>query len=401
MDEQLARRIGERVRFHRVAAGKTQPVVAGLAGVTVDYLYQIERGTKLPTISVLVEVAKVLHVSVDALLHEAPAAPVRSTHDAADELHRALTRPVTTGVPADLQALGSDIEEAWRTWQTSPHRYSRLTRVLPRLVTVVERALVAHRGDDSVDRDRDVNRHAADLYALVRTAAKRLGRQDLSLLAADRAIRAGEAADDPLRIAMARWNLAQVLLADREPDGAEAVALHAVEELRTVATDDDLDVLALRGSLLLVAAVAAARRGERWTAHDRLRLAEPLARCTGERNTSWTAFGPINVEMFAVSVAVETGDAAEGLRLAERIDHARSPSIERRVALLLDQAKSYQQRRDHTGALMMLSAAEREAPEDVRHRPAARTVLHELVQRGRRSVATEAARLARRVEVPV
>ena len=42
-------RIGERLRFYRQAKGKTQAVVAGLAGVTEDYLSQIERGLKTPT----------------------------------------------------------------------------------------------------------------------------------------------------------------------------------------------------------------------------------------------------------------------------------------------------------------------------------------------------------------
>ena len=37
-------RIGERQRSYRQAKGKTQAVVAGLAGVTEDYLSQIERG---------------------------------------------------------------------------------------------------------------------------------------------------------------------------------------------------------------------------------------------------------------------------------------------------------------------------------------------------------------------
>jgi hypothetical protein len=41
---------------------------------------------------------------------------------------------------------------------------------------------------------------ASDLYGLLPTVTKRLGRIDLSLLAADRAIRAAEAADDPLRL---------------------------------------------------------------------------------------------------------------------------------------------------------------------------------------------------------
>jgi transcriptional regulator with XRE-family HTH domain len=40
--------IGERVRFYRTAKKKKQVVVAGLAGITVEYLSQIERGLKTP-----------------------------------------------------------------------------------------------------------------------------------------------------------------------------------------------------------------------------------------------------------------------------------------------------------------------------------------------------------------
>ncbi|MEU7739090.1 helix-turn-helix transcriptional regulator [Nonomuraea sp. NPDC049158] len=42
--------IGERIRFHRTASKKTQAVVAGLAGMSEDYLGQIERGLRTPTI---------------------------------------------------------------------------------------------------------------------------------------------------------------------------------------------------------------------------------------------------------------------------------------------------------------------------------------------------------------
>ncbi|GAA3881373.1 hypothetical protein GCM10022243_52460 [Saccharothrix violaceirubra] len=152
---------------------------------------------------------------------------------------------------------------------------------------------------------------------------------------------------------------------------------------------------------MLLAAMAAARKGERWTAQDRVRSVEPVARRTGERNTLWTAFGPTNVKMFAVAVAVEAGAAAEALRLAEQIDHHHSPSLERRVAFLIDQAKGHEQRRDYASALVMLTMAEREAPEDMRHRPAARGLLDTLVRRGRRTVAAEAARMATRVGVPL
>jgi len=105
--------------------------------------------------------------------------------------------------------------------------------------------------------------------------------------------------------------------------------------------------------------------------------------------------------MYAVSVEVEAGESAEGLRLAERVDHDRSPSIERRVAFLLEQAKGYTQRRDFGGALTLLHTASREAPEDVAHRPTARELLGTIIGRGRRGVANEAAQLAQRMGLPV
>jgi hypothetical protein len=202
-------------------------------------------------------------------------------------------------------------------------------------------------------------------------------------------------------LAAAHWNLTQVLLADGQAEGAEAVAVQAKDSLRVLVASGDVDAMALSGSLLLIAAIAAVRGGDAWTARDRLHEAAPLARHVGERNTCWTAFGPTNVAMYAVSVEVESGEAVEGLRLAEKIDHDRSPSIERRVAFLLDQAKGFGQRRDFASALLLLTTAEREAPEDVRYRPAAHAVLRAVIERGRRSVSAEASRLAGRVGLPL
>jgi transcriptional regulator with XRE-family HTH domain len=51
-------RIGEKLRFYRQGQGKTQAAVAGLAGVTEDYLSQIERGLKTPAIARLHQFAR-------------------------------------------------------------------------------------------------------------------------------------------------------------------------------------------------------------------------------------------------------------------------------------------------------------------------------------------------------
>ncbi|WP_083255106.1 helix-turn-helix domain-containing protein [Amycolatopsis orientalis] len=340
MDDQLARMVGDRVRFHRTAARLTKTVVAGLVGITPDYLYQIERGQKVPTIAVLTQLAHVLRVEPGDLLsggRPARKRPLSST--ATDAIYRAMTTPSQRAAePSSLSAWQRDVRRAWQVWQSSPHRYSELAQDLPDLVATSEAAI---RGTDGATL-RQAQAVTADLYGLLRTVTKRLGRVDLSLLAADRAIRAAEHADDPVRQAGARWNLAQVLLADGRAEEAETVAMQAVDDLQDLVRRSQPDAIALSGALLLIAAVAAVRAGQVWTGRDRLRQAAPLAEQEGERNTCWTAFGPTNVAMYAVSLEVESGEAVEGLRLAQNVDHDRSPSIERRVAFLLDQAKHRQ-----------------------------------------------------------
>lgn len=403
MDDDRARAIGERVRLYRTAARRTKTVVAGLTGITPEYLYQIERGLKIPTVAVLVQLAEVLGVSAGELIDQQHHRDARQCKTATgDAICRALTAPTAVaGEPLSAPELRRRVHTAWETWQTSPYRYRKLSVQLPMLITDTERALRDQLDADNASRRRAVQGCAADLYGLLRTVTKRIGRVDLSLLAAERAVRMAEAADDPLRLATARWNLAQVLLSDGTAEGVETVAMHAADALRCLIAQGNDDAAALHGALLLIAAIAAARHGDVWTARDRLHEAAPFAERTGERNTGWTAFGPTNVAMYAVCVEVESGEAVEGLRLAERVDHEQSPSIERRVAFLLDQVKGYEQRRDHAAALKLMVTAEREAPEDIQYRPAAHLMLRALVQRGRRSVAAEAAQMAMRVGLSV
>jgi transcriptional regulator with XRE-family HTH domain len=375
-------------------------VVAGLSGITPDYLYQIERGKKLPALPVAIQLARVLRMPLSTLLGEAPpSGEAVAPLEAGAAIYRALTWPPPDETRLDVADLSRQIETAWHTWQHSQRRYSLLGSQLSTLITATEQL---RRTTDQADlaARRQVERSAVDLYGLVRTVAKRVGRVDLALLAADRGIAAAEAAGNPVRLGAARWNLAHVLLAQDQPDGAEAVALRGAEAI-TPHVGDDLDALAIHGSLQLVAAMASVRLGKPWLARDRVRAVRPLAQRTGERNVCWTAFGPTNVAIFAVSVEVEAGDTSEGLRLAEHIEPDPSLSIERRVAFHLEQAKGYNQRQEYAGALVMLQAASVEAPEDVRYRPSAQKALHAVVQRGRGSVARQAAQLASRIGLPV
>ncbi len=192
-------RIGERLRFYRQAKGKTQAVVAGLAGITEDYLSQIERGLKTPTIALLHRFSGILGVRVSELLGESATEHDETVLPVGNAVQRALMAyPVAVGAP-DLTALRERVDAAWEIWQGSPHRYTEASRILPDLVVDVQRAQRAVASATEPDERREAHRIGADLYFLLRTFTKRIGRVDLSLLAADRAVLAAEAADDPLR----------------------------------------------------------------------------------------------------------------------------------------------------------------------------------------------------------
>ncbi|MFC5911287.1 helix-turn-helix domain-containing protein [Streptacidiphilus monticola] len=390
--------IGDRIRRYR--RGRKQEVVAGLVGISTDYLSQIERNLKVPTLPVLHAIARELGVPTAALLADAPPPaplPADSTEPAIVQALMGFG-PARSATPATPLQLRERVEHAWRTWQTSPNRFTDLATVLPDLIADTEHAVRAHRSEPALQRD--VLRCAADLYFLLRSYLRRTGRVDLSLMAADRAVRAAEDADDPLRIAAAQWNLGHVLLAAGEADGAEQVALCAAEDVHRHIGDDDGQLAAMEGALQLVAVVAAARRRQWWAARDRLQeTAAPTARVTGEGNVMWTAFGPTNVELHNVSIEMEAGEASEALRRADAVDTSELPSLERMFTFTLEVAKCYDLRREDAAVLLHLLELERLAPEDLARAPMARDIVLNLVRRARAMHARQAEALAGRMGV--
>lgn len=147
MDEHRLAGLGGSIRRARAASRRAQSVVAGLAGITPDYLYQIERGKKVPTLSVLVQLANALRVPVSELLGEHISTSRVERTKAGDVLARSLTMPSTVGDPLSVTTLREQIGAAWRTWQCSSHRYSALTAQLPDLIAQVATAERVYGGD--------------------------------------------------------------------------------------------------------------------------------------------------------------------------------------------------------------------------------------------------------------
>jgi transcriptional regulator with XRE-family HTH domain len=64
----LARRVGARVRAVRVATGITQEALAWEAGVSKGYVSLVEAGKRIPSLPMLVKIAKRLGVTLSQLL---------------------------------------------------------------------------------------------------------------------------------------------------------------------------------------------------------------------------------------------------------------------------------------------------------------------------------------------
>jgi transcriptional regulator with XRE-family HTH domain len=62
--------VGERIKFFREASRRTKVSVAARADISVDYLYMIEKGLKVPSTRVLYKLATILGVPVSALFSQ-------------------------------------------------------------------------------------------------------------------------------------------------------------------------------------------------------------------------------------------------------------------------------------------------------------------------------------------
>ncbi|MCU1648373.1 MAG: helix-turn-helix transcriptional regulator [Nocardia sp.] len=123
--------------------------------------------------------------------------------------------------------------------------------------------------------------------------------------------------------------------------------IEAAIELTTLAADSVIvdagpipAAIAMTGALQLVAAVAEARAGRLWEARDRLSIVHPIAaRSQQAGNVGHTMFSPLNVELHAIAIELQAGDAIEALRIADQLDLTECPSVERCFTFALDLAR--------------------------------------------------------------
>ena len=287
---------------------------------SVAWVSQVERGArKVDRMSVLETLATALDIPLAELAAEAPvvaavteeapgAAGLRLVLSGVYSLHALLNG---SHRPAAMTRLRTKTSQAWEL--THAGRYAELAELLRGLIPDLETAVRILPEDQRADAAELL----ATAYQACSAALAKVGEPEAAWIAADRAMAAAERTGNPLLIAAGAFRLVFVFLAARHYDQAEEAARTTADALAHLAGGDDLQAVSLWGGLTLQRAVVAARLNDPDAAYSHLEQASQAAARLGEgRNDYNTEFGPANVALHEIAVAVELGDAGRALRTA-------------------------------------------------------------------------------------
>ncbi len=276
--------------------------------------------------------------------------------------------PHTDDADAAITVLRQSLAGARTDFQTS--RYRALASKLPRLVALAQ----------ARSADPHIQAVLAEIYNTVAHVLIKLEVPGLSWVAADRAMAAARAADDPVVIASVTRNIVSLCRRDHRYDRAQQLALDAADQLSVTGPNPDPTHLSLYGMLLCNAGYAAAQAGDRARSTELLDAAGTAADQLGsDRNAHWTAFGPTNVTLHRISAAYALGDAGTAIDLAATVPSATLRIPERQSRFWVDVARAYHQWNKPAKCYQALIIAERLAPEEVRSRPVVRTLAERLL----------------------
>lgn len=387
--------IGARARMIRRRRGLSLEVVAGLAGISKQYLSALERGERGFNRRGLIEdLTEALGCSVADLTGQ-PYLPVdRAAADAAAALPgiALAVYEYTLDDPPDLPArpvaqLAAAVAQA--NAYLDEAKFSLAVRDLGVLIGELTVAAVS----GNTDGRRAALAALAEACMVGTAAARHLGRPELAIQVARRGYDAASMLGDPAltaQLALQRGLGLTWIGARRRVTTVLDDALAAITPVADPSAADTRPAEAA-GMLHLTVAWHHALQKHASDADTHLREAADLAAATGERNALHMHFGPAHVTAWGLEVAVELD---RGTAAAERIngdlprllDTLQSPN--RRCVLHFNLARSYAQAdgpRDGQ-ALLHLDMADRIAPQGIRNVPVAREVLLDLDRRARRRV---------------
>ncbi len=396
--------IGERVRILRERRGMSRAVLAGLVGRSVVWLRKVETGERgLHSLPMIVRLARALHLAdLSELTGDTMSAPVdswgRVSHPSVTSLRDAIHAPLfgrPLALPESVEVLSGRVAQAWHTWHMSPMNRTETGAALPGLLSACQALVRRSEGEER----RRAHVVLASAYGLAQMFAAHTTEPELYWLCVDRARNSAQESDDPARLAMAAWVMANGLSASGHYEECVRVLEDAADSLRPMLESGTDDLRGVYGSVCLKAAVTHAQDGQEGNAWHWWDEASKTARLMPGYSHPETAFGSGNTAVHAVTMGVELKTPGAALKKAEETDPGGIPSLERRSRLYVDAARSQWARKESSGALHYLSTAFEMSPECVRYVPPARALAAELALKATGTLKAEAVALAEAVGV--
>lgn len=377
--------IGRRIAHVRKLRGLTQIGLAGRAHVSKSLIAQVESGHKPATPSLIAAVAGALNIDVTDVTGQ----PYRGAGMRGERIYAAIPQirqalvywdisPILDVPPRSLDDLRAETERVNHLRMQAS--YVELGTLLPALIK--ELTVHAHQARGA-ERLRAF-RFLADAYTAVDSMAYKLGYMDLFALAVERMAWAASQADDVLLRPVAAIRRSSAFLATGAWDGGIRLLDRAGREIEDSLSDHPA-ALSVLGTVHLRTAIMAARGGRASPAWDGISRAREVADRVGRDTLDYgLLFGPTNVAIHEVAVAVELGDADEAIRRGAHLTLPVDLSRERSSHHYIDLSRAWLWQRDHAKALACINKAEHLAPQRTRYHPMARETVTRLLDIQRR-----------------
>jgi transcriptional regulator with XRE-family HTH domain len=369
---------GTNLRQIRNARGKSLAVIAGRAGISVSHLSRLETGDRaLDRRSLIVRLANALEVAPSEITSSMVSTAGELEEDGSLNdvrlalLAASMNQPAGEVLPVEaLVERTKVVMDAQRDCD-----YARVGVELPGLIRDLHTTLNAGRGVRELLR----------LVSLVHIQGTQawLGdigaSMDLAWQASSLAQQATNRLEEPLYGAVSAFGAAFGLIS---AGGFDIAARTLAAADPGTATPEAMQV---SGMLTLTSSLVSAAQGDTAERRAALDHAVDLAAHTGDGNAMWFGFGPSNVGVWRMSVALEAGEYAAAAKIAETVNTQALPSPTRLSAYYREYGRALARlprRRDD--AVEMLYRAEQISPARIHRHPFMRSLLAELYSKSKK-----------------
>jgi transcriptional regulator with XRE-family HTH domain len=362
----------------RTLAGWTQDKLARQAAVSVSLVRAVEQGRSPASPAFVSACSRALGVGVAELLEQ----PYQRTNKAEHEVHAAIPpirRELTAYRMEPLEDLHSrSLDEIARdVAKASKLRHLvnllELGAGLPGLLTELRVAVYTLTGSE---RERAFGL-LAEAYAAAGQVVYKLVYIDLASLTVERYEWAAAQSGDELSVLAGDYQRAGELIGTADWSSALQFLEKSRSRIESEIGQKNAPLLSIWGSLHLKSGLAAARAGKKDLADSHLAEARETACLIGmDRDDYRLCFGPTNVNIWSVGLAVEMMDGTEAVKRAEKFRIPPTAQKERAGHHFIDLARGYLIHGDRKAAFASLRQAKTIAPTQTRYHP----MVHETIR---------------------